>query len=579
MVLLEAQELFTQRGLALQPVVEEVSVIALDGSPVAVGRQGRSFSFNLPPGAPYLLKARTEGGAVLWALTPALSGNTTQNISLETTYQAGLIFAAEGGGAISGRSVEEFKERAKMALDVGADRLVNTVNRVVNNALLWRVDYSIITEMNEVNLRAFGGGLSPVRSLESVLDDPQPDYVPHIYMLNTAAGDLFLDRILMSEMKADRWAAIVVAEDIPPRIYRGLGGLDVVHGGKTLAYGEDKCFEWIGQGEERECRSFRQVLVTYPLDAPPGVSPTVLTSIDDFSGVNRPQWSWDEEKIAFDAVPWGGLGRSQIFVIDRDGGGVRQITADAEGKNGARAPSWSPDNSQIVYVSDREAFSREISLMNSDGSGQQNLTKGRVKFPNGPRFSPDGRRILFSGHDHEPAGQRRGRPDFELWIIDRDGGNLTKLTSNDVDDENAVWGLNGIDVIYSVNDRTWEAADAITGEKLFEFPGVARGKYVSPVLAATGHVLIPTQAAIEEKKVDEKGYVDQDWLKARLENKPGDATASSTSGAQSRSGYRVTTPSKDPLAGIRYEIYTAFTQTPIYQSDIGGYVPPIISWP
>ena len=55
----------------------------------------------------------------------------------------------------------------------------------------------------------------------------------------------------------------------------------------------------------------------------------------------------------------------------------------------------------------------------------------------------------------------------------------------------------------------------LTGEKLFGFSGVARGRYVSPVLAATGHLLIPTQAAIE-KKVDEKGYVDEDWLKARL---------------------------------------------------------------
>jgi len=113
----------------------------------------------------------------------------------------------------------------------------------------------------------------------------------------------------------------------------------------------------------------------------------------------------------------------------------------------------------------------------------------------------------------------------------------------------------------------------LTGEKLFGFDGVARGRYVSPVLAATGHVLIPTEAAIEGKKVDEKGYVDEDWLKAQLGKEPGSTTASRSGGAQSRSGYRVTTPSKDPLAGIHYEIFTAFTQTPIYQSDIGGFPP------
>ena len=577
-VLAEAQELFSQRGLVLESELAKVSVFGLDGSPMADGGHGDSFSFNLPTGAAYLLKAKTVDGAVLWALTPVLSGDTTMDISLETTYQTGLIYAAEGKGTISGRSVSDLKGKAKGALDVGADRLVNTVKRVVNNGLLWRVDYLIFTEMNEVTLRAFGGGLSPVRSLVSVLDDPQPDYVPHVYTLNTAAGDPFLDRILMSEMKADRWAAIVVAEDIPPRVYQGLGGLHVIHGGKTLVYGEDKCFDWKVQDTERECRVFRQVLVTYPLDAPPGVSPTVVTEVGDFHGANRPQWSWDEKNIAFDAFPEGRQGRTQIYVMDRDGGSVRQLTAESEGQNGARAASWSPDNSQIVYFSDRESFSWDIWLMNADGSGTQNLTKGQVKFPSGPKFSPDGRRILFYANDDEPAAGRRGGPDSELWIMDRDGANLTKITDDDVDDENAVWGLNGIDVVYSVKERTWEAADALTGKKLFEFPGVARGKYVSPVLAATGHVLIPTQAAIEEKKVDERGYVDQDWLKARLEDKPGSGTASSITGAQSRSGYRVTTPSKDPIAGIRYEIYNAFSQTGIYNSYIGGYLPPITSW-
>ena len=100
--------------------------------------------------------------------------------------------------------------------------------------------------------------------------------------------------------------------------------------------------------------------------------------------------------------------------------------------------------------------------------------------------------------------------------MDTDGGNLRQVTSTDDEEENAVWGLNGIDVVYSVDDRTWEAAKVLTGEKLFGFGGVARERYVSPVLAATGHLLIPTQAAIEEKKVDEKVYVDEDWLKARL---------------------------------------------------------------
>ena len=38
-------------------------------------------------------------------------------------------------------------------------------------------------------------------------------------------------------------------------------------------------------------------------------------------------------------------------------------------------------------------------------------------------------------------------------------------------------------------------------------------------------------------------------------------------------------PSKNLLPGIHHKIYIAFAQSPIYHSNIGGYLPPIISWP
>jgi len=365
----------------------------------------------------------------------------------------------------------------------------------------------------------------------------------------------------------------VVAEDIPPRVYRGLGGLDVAHGGTDVVYGEDKCFQWNGG----ECQIFRQVLVTYPLDPSPGETPTVITRVDDFDGAHRPQWSWDQRKIAFHAYPNGRLDRAQIYVAGRDGSGLTQLTFETQGQNGATAPSWSPGNSRIVYVSDRDSFSWDIWVMNSDGGGQENLTQGRVKFPNEPKFSPDSRRILFYAQDDSSGEARRGGPDSELWIMNRDGSDLRKVTNNDVDDENPVWGLNGIDVLYSVDGVTWEASNVFTGEMLFEFPGIARGRYVSPVLAATPHVLIPTQAAIEAEKVSEDGYVDQKWLAERVESN------------QETAGYQVITPANKPLSSkpvssdlrseYRYEIFTAFTQTPIYNSNVGGWVPPVISWP
>ncbi|PKB63924.1 MAG: hypothetical protein BZY80_04545 [SAR202 cluster bacterium Io17-Chloro-G2] len=561
--------LFSQRNHPLQREVERFSVLTLSGGLLGGQSDSESFEFQVPADEAYLLKARISDGVNLWAMTPRLTGETMQDVSLETTYEAALVYAVEVEGAATSGSAGALKDSTGLTLFVGADRLVNTVKRVVNNALFWRVDYSIFTEMNESNIRAFGGGLGPFRPLDSLTSDPQPDYVPHIFMLNTSGeGPLFLDRILMSELNADRWAAIVVAEDIPPRVYRGLGGLDVAHGGTSVVYGEDKCFQWNGD----ECQIFRQVLVTYPLDPPAGVTPTEITSVDEFDGAHRPQWSWDQRKIAFHAYPNGRLDRAQIYVAASDGSGSTQLTFQTRGQNGATAPNWSPGNSRIVYVSDQESFSWDIWVMNSDGSGQENLTNGRVKFPNGPKFSPDGRRIVFYAQDDSSDGTSRGGPDNELWIMNRDGAGLRKITDNDADDETPVWGLNGIDVVYSVDQESWAASNVFTGQKLFGFPGITRGRYVSPVLAATPHVLIPTQAAIEAARVSEEGYVDKDWLAGKVESN------------QETEGYQVITPSNKPPSGnvlsdYRYEIFTAFTQTPIYQSDVGGWVPPVISWP
>jgi len=544
----------------------------LDGTELAsqedIG-QGGEFSFTVLENRGYLLKARTVGGSNIWALADVGTEDTTQHIDLRTTYESGLIFTANTDASIAKGSIDSLKEIAGQALDLGVDRLVNTVGRVVDNALLWRIDYQITTEVDDVNLRAFGGGLEPIRSLSSLVSSPQPDYVPHVYMLNTAAGDLFLDRILMSELKADRWTLIVVTERVPPRVWGGLGGLHLVHGGSNLVYGEDKCARFDGD----ECALFTQALVTYPLDAAPGTPYTEVISVDDFDGADNPQWSSDERTIAFQGYPAGRLNGSQIYLVKPDGSGLTQLTSTSESPSGASSPSWSPDNSKIIYISKEGTFSSDVWVMNSDGSEKQNLTNGRVDFPSSPKFSPDGRRILFHGSDD--VRPERGGPDFEIWIMDRDGSELRKFTDNDVDDRNAVWGVNGVEIIYSVDDETWEAASVLTGTKLYEFPGVTQGRYVSPVLAATEHVLVPTQEAVEAKRVSDEGYVDTEWLATVVERE--EARGAGEPAADR--GYKVTTPSSDPLSGIRHEIHTAFTQTPIYQSDVGGWFAPIISWP
>ena len=74
-----------------------------------------------------------------------------------------------------------------------------------------------------------------------------------------------------------------------------------------------------------------------------------------------------------------------------------------------------------------EAGNLEIFVMNADGSGQRQVTaNGASNFA--PFFHPDGRRIFFASSSGTPAGGVSGRPVFHLYLVNDDGTGLEQLT-------------------------------------------------------------------------------------------------------------------------------------------------------
>jgi TolB protein len=69
------------------------------------------------------------------------------------------------------------------------------------------------------------------------------------------------------------------------------------------------------------------------------------------------------------------------------------------------------------------------------------LTSGRDHRDENPRWSPDGRRIAFKS--------TRTGPNFDLYVMDADGGNITRVTDHTAHDHDPVWMPDGQSLIFS----------------------------------------------------------------------------------------------------------------------------------
>ena len=75
-------------------------------------------------------------------------------------------------------------------------------------------------------------------------------------------------------------------------------------------------------------------------------------------------------------------GNPEIYVVNRDGSGLRRLTNHPENDV---TPTWSPSGNQIAFTSNRTGRP-QIWIMNADGSGQQQIT--RETWCDRPTWSP-----------------------------------------------------------------------------------------------------------------------------------------------------------------------------------------------
>ncbi len=136
-----------------------------------------------------------------------------------------------------------------------------------------------------------------------------------------------------------------------------------------------------------------------------------------------------KERFAWGCPSWFPDGRQFVFnkhlslyVASMDGTQTERITDDKDGD--LYRPSVSPDGRWIACDGWLRRSGYGIVLMRPDGTRVRRITTGASELQNdaGASWSPDGRKIVFSGY----RGRLKGAG---VYIVNRDGSGLRRLSN------------------------------------------------------------------------------------------------------------------------------------------------------
>lgn len=110
-----------------------------------------------------------------------------------------------------------------------------------------------------------------------------------------------------------------------------------------------------------------------------------------------------------------------LYTMPITGGEAKRITS---GPAFDSQPRYSPDGKKIVFLSDRSG-SENIWIVDADGAHPRALTKGEKSLYASPAWTPDGNYIVAS-----KTGMPIGSV-YEIWLYHKDGGAGASLTKDD----------------------------------------------------------------------------------------------------------------------------------------------------
>ncbi len=172
----------------------------------------------------------------------------------------------------------------------------------------------------------------------------------------------------------------------------------------------------------------------------------------------EPRWSPDGRRIAFVSTAYNQRFHIHTIGVAPDGaaGSVERLTEDSDSRlpryyYGAfdhfLSPTWSPDGSEILFVSNRGhiwgtgGFWR---MKATPGSTPRLVHDEETTWKARPDWAKDGRRVVYSSY--------LGRQWNQLWLMTADGGDAFPIGYGDYDATSPRWSYDGRRIAFISNE-------------------------------------------------------------------------------------------------------------------------------